>query len=294
MNNIPKEGEIWTYGDREKENNNKLKEFPSEGCCESYEIGDIKCKGIINIRKYKEKHITWIPYEIKHFSSALWKKISDAPNNIIPEKWVIKWENNAQASIINNYLDKNVKLQGWRYTKEDIHSHCHVDYKNNYYGKEEKFPSNLTLITFNQFKEQILKENNNKLKEFPSEGCCESIDIDFEKYLRNIHGSSRYSNSGIRKGISWGPGGWGFVSNINSCTRKQYKIEELEHFFKKENKKESITINKKENYEHTKTNNKSIKICRPNIQISQGLRKRGFGIKSTGIKISIGNRHCNN
>ena len=275
---IPTKGEIWAYGDTE------------------YEIGDIKYNGKINIRKHKEKHITWMSYDIKHFSSAPWKKISD--NNIIPEKWVIKWENSAQASIINNYLDKNVKLQGWRYTKEDIHPHCHVDYKNNYYGKEEKFPSNLTLITFNQFKEQILKENNNKLKQFPSEGCCETLSKELINYL-NKREKQEYDKKGLlrssSKGISWNYMGWYYVQDIKSCTRKEYRIEELEHFFKKENKEELITTNKKEeNYEHTKNNNKSIKICRPNIQISQGLRKRGFGIKSTGIKISIGNRHCNN
>lgn len=271
MNNIPKEGEIWAYGKVE------------------YEIGCIRRKGEINIRKHKKEH-DWIGYDITHFTSNLWKKISNSPNNIIPEKWCIKMNNQD----VIDYCNKYGKIPPYQISNT---LYAHFPDINGATSTDD-IHKNYTEISLEFFREHILKKNNiNKLKEFPSEGCCESIDINFERYFRNKYGAPSYSTSGIIKGISWNSGGWWFVSNVKSCIRKKYEIEELEHFFKKENKEELInklTTNKKEeNYEHT-SKNKSIKVCRPDFKVSEGLRKRGIGIKSTGVKILIGNRHCNN
>lgn len=210
MNNIPKEGEIWAYGKVE------------------YEIGCIRRKGEINIRKHKKEH-DWIGYDITHFTSNLWKKISNSPNNIIPEKWCIKITND-NARELNQFL------------KEKCHEYI------GYVGSWD--PERKSAIGFYMVYPQIEKHS--------------------------------YSYQGILSKY-----------NCKEITTEFFR----EHILKKNNKEELInkltTTKKEENYECT-SKNKSIKVCRPDFKVSEGLRKRGIGIKSTGVKILIGNRYCNN
>ena len=271
---IPVKGEIWAYIDKE------------------YEIGDIKRKGIINIREHKKEY-DWIGYDITHFTSNLWKKISNSPNNIIPEKWCIKMNNQD----VIDYCNKYGKIPLYQISNT---LYAHFPDVNGATSKADIY-ENYVEISLKFFREHILKKNNiNKLKEFPSEGCCETLRDDIIEFLNKRQSQDKtmigtFLSSST--GISWSKIGWYFVRNVKSCTRKEYKIEELEYFFKKENKEELInkltTTKKEENYECI-SKNKSIKICRPDFKVSEGLRKRGIGIKSTGVKILIGNRYCNN
>jgi hypothetical protein len=50
------------------------------------------------------------------------------------------------------------------------------------------------------------------------------------------------------------------------------------------------TSNKQEEHEHKSNKiSRSIKVCKPNLKISEGVRTRGFGLKSSGSKIKLGN-----
>jgi len=283
MQLYPKEGEVWRYG-----------------TSSYYTIGDVNKTNIVLLYNDKQNNTT---YPLLSFTSRNWTKVEDAPDNL-PEKWALKITKE-NSNDIYNFIHKSCKsfdgyLASWdpRNRGESFYFHFPQHSPKCYACSD--IDKKYTEITFEQFEKHVLKKQIKTIKTFPEEGCCQTLDKDLVNYL-NIRPYQDRDRKGqilrSSEGISWNNTGWYYVNHISNCTRKEYKLEELEHFFKKEIKQESLnkleTIKKKENYEHTK-NNKSIKICRANLQISQGFRKGGIGIKGSGIKISIGNRHCYN
>lgn len=79
-------------------------------------------------------------------------------NYVFPEKWYIQWENKEHFKIIQGYLEV-VNKRGWVFTKPHIHSHCHVNYRNDYANSNPLKKINFkdcTLITFSQFEQYVL------------------------------------------------------------------------------------------------------------------------------------------
>jgi len=291
--------------------------------CTDYPIPKDKDRGkghfVANFNSNKKLYISNTPWirdrniriatneEIKHLNKCIQEnKFIPFKNNIIPEKWCIKITND-NAKELSQFLKEKCHeyigyVESWDPQSAINYYMVYPQIEKHSYSYREILPRyNCIEITTEFFKKHILKKNNiNKLKEFPNEGCCETLRDDIIEFLNKRQSQDKTMIGTVMSsstGISWSKIGWYFVRNVKSCIRKEYKIEELEHFFKKENKEELInkltTTKKEENYECT-SKNKSIKICRPDFKVSKGLRKRGIGIKSAGVKILIGNRHCNN
>jgi len=77
----------------------------------------------------------------------------------LPEKWIIKFGNREQFQEINNYFNGT-----WLYENDDIHSNAGLSYTGEYYSKYDKI-TGLTIITFKEFEEHILKREVIKIKE---------------------------------------------------------------------------------------------------------------------------------
>lgn len=274
MQLYPKEGEKWRYGESSY-----------------YTIGDVNKTNIVLLYNNKQNNTI---YPLVSFTSRNWTKVEDASDSL-PEKWyIVTTEENLQ--VICNWYDETFKHS----TDRTIGNYYTSEGKSwMYFANMQEECKGLKEITFEQFEKHVLKKEIKTIKTFPEEGCCKTLDKDLVYYLNHRPYQERDRKGQILRsseGISWNNTGWYYVNHISNCTRKEYKFEELEHFFKKKKEQKNVelkTIKKEENYEHTK-NNKSIKICRSNLQISQGFRKGGIGIKGSGIKISIGNRHCYN
>lgn len=91
------------------------------------------------------------------------------------------------------------------------------------------------------------------------------------------------------------PSGW--VIEQRHCDEYNVDPKYINHYAWSYSKSRVQTINKPitlKTENHEQEINNSVKVCKPYLQISTGVRARGIGLKSSGSKIKLGNHHRNN
>jgi hypothetical protein len=270
---------------------------------------EVEYAGVLNVRAYNNR-INNGDIEIM--------PVGFTPEFILPENWhvVITKDN---YDILSKYF-ATIHSHSKLYTTGVMgkYSKTGIGMVNN--GKLRTFSYDFGQeITLQQFETYVLKTPKQKssfpiLDKFPEEGCCNTTDKVFIDFLiKNFGISDSKTRTRFATAVGWNSKSYWYLVNVNSSSKPQFDISQLEPFYKKESYLDYIARVKKEDEQHQKekqlilknvdheyteerrekSSSSSTKICGSDIKIRQADPIRGISLRSSKSKIRIGSNNSN-